>query len=245
MPISSIDSRSAYFRSSETAKACLWLLSSRLSSRLWPSDGSRQSRCSSAAAAFSVASSRRPRISSEVEAQQPVVRPLAALDQQDAAERQHQQPPRRVVLAEEAAGDDVVPGLAQQRLRRRRLPVELQPVGLERQRVLAFRLGVVRAEREQRGRAGLAARGAEHRHLVPVDERMVGRIPLVAQRREEFPKPLALQGQPPFAAPLQVEIATEPYVVGGQGAQGGVRRPPRPRRPRRRASGPPSPGCRR
>ena len=161
----------------------------------------------------------------EVEAQQPVVRPLAALDEQDAAEREQQQPARRVVLAEDAARDDVVPGLAQERLRRRRLTVELQPVRLERERVFPFRLRVVGAEREQRGGTGLAAHGAEHGQLVAIVERLIGGCPIVAQHREKLPEPLALQVQSPFGAPLALEVAAEPNVVARQGAQRRVRRP--------------------
>ena len=161
----------------------------------------------------------------EVEAQQPVVRPLAALDEEDAAEREHQQPARRMILAEDVAGDDVVPGLPQQRLRRRRLAVELQRVRLERKRVLPLGLRVVRTECQERRCAGLAAQGAEHGHLVAVVERMVGRIPLVAQRREKLPEPVALQGQPRSAAALALEVAAEHHVVAGQGAQPGVRCP--------------------
>ena len=160
----------------------------------------------------------------EVEAQQPVVRPLAALDQQDAAEREHQHPARRVVLAEDAAGDDLVPGLAQQRLGRRRPAVELQGVRLEPERVLALRLGVVGPESEQGGGAGLAARGAEDGHLVAGVEGMVGGGPRVAEGGEEPPEPLALQGQPPSAAALAVEVAAEAHVAAGQRPQRRVRR---------------------
>ncbi len=169
----------------------------------------------------------------EVEAQQPVVRPLAALDQQDAAEREHQQPARRVVAAEDAPGDDVVPGLAQQRLGRRRLAVELQRVRLQRERVFPLRLRVVRAEREQRGGAGRAAGGAQHRDFDAVVERVAGRRLVVAERREQPPEPRALQGEPPFRAALALEVAAEPHVVAGQGAQRRVRRRPaaRLRRP--------------
>ena len=224
LPISSIDSRRAYFRSSETAKACLWLFSSRLSSRLGPSAGSRQSRCSRAAAALQGGVVAAAENLVQVEAQQPVVRPLAALDQQDAAEREHQHPARRVVLAEDAAGDDLVPGLAQQRLGRGRPAVELQGVRLELERVLALRLGVVGPEGEQGGGAGPAARGAEDGHLVAGVEGMVGGRPRVAEGGEEPPEPLALQGQPPSAAALAVEVAAEPHVAAGQRPQRRVRR---------------------
>ena len=80
----------------------------------------------------------------EVEAQQPVVGPLAALDQQQAAVGEHQHPARRAFLAEDAAGEDVVPGLAKEGLGRRRLAVELEAVGLEGERVftLGFAPGV-------------------------------------------------------------------------------------------------------
>ena len=79
-----------------------------------------------------------------VEAQQPVVGPLAALDQQQAAVGEHQHPARRAFLAEDAAGEDVVPGLAKEGLGRRRLAVELEAVGLEGERVftLGFASGV-------------------------------------------------------------------------------------------------------
>ena len=162
----------------------------------------------------------------EVEPQQPVVRPLAALDEQDAAEREHQQPARRMVLAEDTAGDYLVPGLAQQRLGRRCLAVELQPVRFELERVFAFGLLVVGAEREQGGGADLAARGAEHGHLVAVVERLVGRGPLVPERGEKLPEPLALQDEPLSAAALAIEVAAEPHVVAGQRSQRRVRRPP-------------------
>ena len=160
----------------------------------------------------------------EVEAQQPVVRPLPALDQQDTAEGEHQHPARRVVLAEDAPRHDVVPGFAQERLRRRRLAVELQAVRPERERVFPFRLRVVRAEGQQRGRAGLAARGAEHRHLVAVVEQVIGRTPLVAERGEKVPEPLALQGQPLSAAAFAIEVAAEPHILAGQRTQRRVRR---------------------
>ena len=162
----------------------------------------------------------------EVEAQQAIVRPLAPLDQQDAAEREHQQPARRMVLTENAAGDDLVPGLAQQRLGRRRLAVELQPMRVELERVFAFRLRVVGAEREQGGGAGLAARGAEHGHLVAVVELMIGGTPLVAECGEKVPEPLALQGQPLSAAAFAIEVAAEPHILAGQRSQRRVRRLP-------------------
>ena len=76
----------------------------------------------------------------EVEAQQPVVDPLAAFDQQQPAEGERQHPARRTLLAEDAAGEDVVPGLAEEGFGRRRLAVELEAAGLEGERV--FALGV-------------------------------------------------------------------------------------------------------
>ena len=98
--------------------------------------------------------------------------------------------------------------------------------GLRASGVLPLGLRVVHAEREQRRRADLAAQVAEHGHLVAVVQRMIGRGPLVAQRREKLPEPFALQGQPLSAAALALEVPAEPHVVAGQGAQRGVGRPP-------------------
>ena len=100
----------------------------------------------------------------EVEAQQPVVGPLAALDQQQAAVGEHQHPARRAFLAEDAAGEDVVPGLAKEGLGRRRLAVELEAVGLEGERVftLGFAPGVriQDAEDEELGGGGAGGSGS-------------------------------------------------------------------------------------
>jgi len=63
LPSSSTASRTLYFRSSETAKACLCELSSSVSSRQTPSAGQTLSRWRSAATARSVAAERRPKIS--------------------------------------------------------------------------------------------------------------------------------------------------------------------------------------
>ena len=67
----------------------------------------------------------------EVEAEQPVVRPLPPLDQQDPVEGEQEHPARRVVPPEDAARDHVVPGGVEQFLRRRRLPVELRRVRMQ------------------------------------------------------------------------------------------------------------------
>ena len=74
------DSRSAYFRSSETANACLWLLSSRLSSRLAPCSGSRHVAVQQGGGGLQRMVLAAPEDVVEVEAEQPVVGPLAALD---------------------------------------------------------------------------------------------------------------------------------------------------------------------
>ncbi|OQB29716.1 MAG: hypothetical protein BWY07_02755 [Candidatus Hydrogenedentes bacterium ADurb.Bin170] len=63
LPNISTASRAEYFRSSDTAKACLCELSSRVSSRLAPSSGQMLSRCSRADMAFKVAGTRRLSIS--------------------------------------------------------------------------------------------------------------------------------------------------------------------------------------
>ena len=78
----------------------------------------------------------------EVEAEQPVVRPLPPLDQQDAVEREQEHPAWRVVPPEDAARDHVVPGDVQQFLRRRRLSVELRRVRMQGERIVAFALRV-------------------------------------------------------------------------------------------------------
>ena len=52
---------------------------------------------------------------------------------------------------------------------------------------------------------------------------MVGGGPIVAEGGEKLPEPRALQGQSLFAATLALEVAAEPHVVAGQGAQCDVR----------------------
>ena len=96
LPISSMHSRRAYFRSVETSKACLCELSSRLSSSAVPPDG-RQHRfgagqCGEGAELLLVA---RPEELGQVEAQHGLAAPLAALDQQPLLVVHQQHPARR------------------------------------------------------------------------------------------------------------------------------------------------------
>ena len=83
------------------------------------------------------------------EAQQAVVSPLAAFDQQDLAGRQQEHPTRRAPLAEYAPGDDVLPGFLKERFGRRRFTVELRWMRLQRERVFIFPVRIVGAENEQ------------------------------------------------------------------------------------------------
>ena len=155
----------------------------------------------------------------QVEAQHPVVRPLAALHQQRLAERQQQYPARRMVLAEHAAGRDLLPALVQQRRQRGRLAVELGRMRLERERVVALRGNVVGFQHQQLGR------GAQHRQLHAVVHHVVGRAPvvLVAQGVEQAATPATLLFKlPGVAFRPSLELVAEARVVAGQGAQGHV-----------------------
>ena len=93
------------------------------------------------------------------EAQQAVVRPLAAFDQHDLAGREQQHPARGMVAAEDAVGDDALPGFLEQRVGGRTFAVELVAVGLEDERVFV----VVVMGRRRRARVAAACRCAFRR----------------------------------------------------------------------------------
>jgi hypothetical protein len=105
-------SRRAYFRSSLTPKACLWAFSSRLSSRLLPSPGARQSLCSKAAQALQGVGVLAVQDVGPVEAQGAVVGPLVAVQQQPFVQTGQDDVARRGLGAEHGVGQQVGPGLA-------------------------------------------------------------------------------------------------------------------------------------
>ena len=175
----------------------------------------------------------------EVEAQQPVVRPLASLQQQRLAERQQEEPTGRMPLAEHAVRRDVLPAFLSQRRRRRRLAEELGGMWLDGQRVVAFCGRVVGLQDQQLLCARAAsAGGAQDGDLDVVVEREVGRGPVgfVPQRVEQAAEPLALgadlvgvdlvggllDARPPGRPSL--EGVAKPGVVLGQCAEGHVGR---------------------
>ena len=174
-------SRSAYFRSSETANACLWLFSSRRSSEalaVGREEGVpvEQRRRGLQGGVLGPAQDL-----IEVEAEQPVVRPLPPFDQQDSVEGEQEHPARRVVPPEDAARDHVVPGGVEQFRRRRRLPVELRRVRVEGERVVAFALRVERVQHEELRR--------------PVAEAVRRRAPAAGCRRRGGGRPDASRGR--------------------------------------------------
>ena len=155
----------------------------------------------------------------EVEAEQPVVRPLPPLDQQDAVEGEQQHPARRVVPPEDAARDHVVPGGVEQFLRRRRLPVELGWVRVESERVVAFALRVEGVEHEELRRPVAEAVGREGRQRVAVVEVVVSGTPAVPEGAEEGAEPGALEPQPGLGAAFPLVLGAAAAVVGGEGAE--------------------------
>ena len=104
LAISSMHSRNAYLRSVETSKACLWELSSRLSSRATPpSAGSTDWLPASAARARSSLSSRGPNRSGSLKLSS-ALRPHLLRSISSHSSCVHQQhPARRVVVGEQAA----------------------------------------------------------------------------------------------------------------------------------------------
>ena len=161
----------------------------------------------------------------EVEAQQPVVGPLAALDEDHLAGREQDDPARRMRLAEDAAGDDVAPALAEQRLGRRRLAVVLGRVRLQIERVFVLARSAVVGTENQQGDGAVLAPGEQHRHLVAIlEEVTVGLVP-VAEGVEELGEPPALAPDPRLVPALVRELAAELEVVAGEGSQRLVRGP--------------------
>ena len=159
----------------------------------------------------------------EVEAQQPVVGPLAALDQDHVARGEQDDPARRMRLAEDAAGDDVAPALPKQRLGRRRLAVVLGGMGLEVERVFVLASGAVVGAENQQGDGAVLAPGEQHRHLVAIlEEVIVGLVP-VAEGVEELGEPPALALDPRLVPSLVRKLAAELEVVAGEGSQRLVR----------------------
>ena len=183
----------------------------------------------------------------EDEAEEPVVGPLSALDEEDLARGEEDDPTRRVRLAEDATGDDVRPGLPEERLRRGRLAMVLGRMRLEGKRVLIIAGRVVGSEHEETGGAALAP-GEEHRHFVAVVEDVVVGFMLVTKGSQELAEPSALACDPRLVPALTRELAPELEVFPGKGPEGIVggagRRHlrPRPLRPPR-ASGRWCPGC--
>ena len=155
-------------------------------------------------------------------AQQAVVGPLAAFDQQDLAGREEQYPTSRMPLAKYAPGDDVVPGFLQEGFRRRDFTVVLHQVGAERERVFIFSVRVVGAEDEQLCRAMPDAASVEHGDFIAglVVQDVVGRGEVVAQGGQELAKPVALQTNAGLVAALATKLLAKFKVGAGQGAQG-------------------------
>ena len=160
----------------------------------------------------------------QVEAQQAVAGPLSAFQKKDLAGGKEQYPARRVLLAEDAAGNDVAPGLAEQRIRRRRLAVVLGAVRLEGKRIFVLSHGVVGAEHQQIDLAVLA-RGVKHRHFVAVVESVVSGLVLVTEGGEKLAEPGPLMLNASLVPALACEAAPEPQIVAGQSAQRVVGRP--------------------
>ena len=161
----------------------------------------------------------------EVEAQQPVVGPLAALDENHVARGEQDDPARRMRLAEDAAGDDVAPALPEQRLGRRRLAVVLGRVGLEIERVFVLARGAVIGTENQQADGAVLAPGEQHRHFVAVLEEMIVGVVRVTEGAEKPGEPLALSPDPRRMLARVREIATELEVLGGEGSQSVVRGP--------------------
>ena len=160
----------------------------------------------------------------EHEAEQAVVGPLAALDEEHLASGKEDNPAGRMRLAVDAASDDVAPALPEDTVRRGRLAVELGGVGLEGERVLVLARCIAGTEHEETDGAVLAA-GEEHRHFVAVvEDVVVGRV-LVAEGAEELAEPPALALDTPCVLALVRELAAELEVVARQGPEGLVRGP--------------------
>ena len=159
----------------------------------------------------------------EVEAEQPVVRPLPPLDQQDAVEGEQQHPARRVVPPEDAAGDDVVPGGVEEFLRRWDLAGELGRVRVECEGVVAFALGVEGVKDEELRRPVAEALGGEGWQRIAVVEEVVPGMPAVSERAEESAEPGALEPQPGLGAAFPLVQGAAAVVVGGEDAECVVR----------------------
>ena len=163
----------------------------------------------------------------EDEAEQAVVGPLAAFEQQDLARREEHHPAGRMALAEHPAGDDVAPGLPEDGFGRRGLAVVLHPVGAEGEGVFVVSVRIVGAEDEKLCGALPDPGGVKYGHLVAglFVQWMIRRLEAVAKGGQELAEPLALQANAVPVPALVPELLPELEVGMGQGAQGLVRRP--------------------
>jgi hypothetical protein len=118
-----------------------------------------------------------------VEAQQPVLRPLGAIDEERLGGAGQQYPARRMLGAEEVVRKHLLPGLAMQGLGPG-LGVPEQAVGLQREGVLALQVRVPGVQDDQPRRLAGLAEGAQ-RGQRPVLERQQHRLQGIAQGAEE------------------------------------------------------------